>query len=68
MTRPTTLEFPTILLPGDFQLVSQTQHFEINTVYITLSGLFTDADIELAVNGFEALVLHTSQSYHLLLE
>jgi hypothetical protein len=55
----TTLKFPTILLLIDFQMVTKTESFQINNINLTLTGEFSEADIELAKYGYHAEVLST---------
>ena len=52
-----TLQFPSLPELLDFQLVTQTQTFHVNTVTLTLSGAFPDAEIELAKAGFGAHII-----------
>ncbi len=51
-----TLQFPSLALLVDFQMITHTFHVQLDTVERTLTGIFSDADIELAKRGFQAIV------------
>lgn len=57
MINQTFLQFPTILVLVDFQLITNTIKFEINTVELTLTGHFSEADPELVQQGLGATVI-----------
>jgi hypothetical protein len=50
----TTLQFQTILELIDFQMVATAQPLKINTLKLTLTGNFSEADIELAKVAYNA--------------
>ncbi len=51
------MKFPTIDMLLDFQTVTQTQAFEVNTEALTLTGSFSDAQLELAQNGYQVIIV-----------
>jgi hypothetical protein len=53
----TTLQFPSILELVDFQLIVETNAIQLNRVNLTLTGNFSDADIEFAKLSFRAAVV-----------
>lgn len=57
-----TLQFSNVLDLVDFQMVTKTHRFEINTVHLTLTGYFSEADIELAREGYNAIHVDNASS------
>ena len=54
--KKTVLQFSSLNILEDYQTVTKTSRFEIDTEKLTLTGSFNEADIELAINGFGATV------------
>lgn len=52
-----TLIFPSILELVDFTIKVNTQVFEINRTKLSLTGKFSEEDIEVARRGFNAIIL-----------
>jgi hypothetical protein len=57
----TTLQFRTILELVDFQMLTATPQLKINTLRLTLTGDFSEADIELAKADYKAEVISTEK-------
>jgi hypothetical protein len=55
-----TLQFPSVKEMSDFKAVVTVTIIYSNTTKLTLTGNFTEADIELAKGGFGAVVLDTA--------
>ena len=51
------LQFPTLRDLVEFQLVSDASRSEVNTSLLTITGHFSEAAIELAREGYKAVVL-----------
>ena len=54
--KKTVLVFPTIDELRDFEQVVGSKEYIVDRHNISLAGLFSDREIELARNGFEAVV------------
>jgi hypothetical protein len=54
----TTFKFPNFLELLSFAVVVDNNQCKINRYDLTLSGCFTEADVELAVYAFEATVIN----------
>jgi hypothetical protein len=54
-----TLHFPSIIELVDFQGAANADIQHFNLADLTLTGNFSEADIELAKAGFEAVVVET---------
>jgi hypothetical protein len=52
-----TLQFPSIIEMLDFQALFADNNIHLNRRDITLTGKFTDADIEFAKAGYHAVVV-----------
>jgi len=52
-----TLRFPSFNVLWEFKLTTNTNNFKINTLQLTLTAEFNDAQIQLAVSGFDANVV-----------
>ncbi|SHE35225.1 hypothetical protein [Flavisolibacter ginsengisoli] len=52
-----TLRFPSFNVLWEFKLTTNTSNFKINTLQLTLIAEFNDAQIQLAVSGFDAVVV-----------
>jgi len=52
-----TLRFPSFNVLWEFKLTTNTNNFNINSVQITLTAEFNDAQIQLAISTFEAVVV-----------
>jgi len=52
-----TLRFPSILELLDFQTKTKTYGVDIDYGRLTMTGFFEDADVELAKEGFQAVVI-----------
>ena len=52
-----TLRFPSFTVLWEFKLTTNTNNFKINTLQLTLTAEFNDAQIQLAVSGFDANVV-----------
>ncbi len=52
-----TLRFPSFNVLWEFKLTTNTNNFKINTIQSTLTAEFNDAQIQLAIAGFEAVVV-----------
>lgn len=51
------LEFPTLLALVDFTLAIDLTQCEIDRLHLTIACRLTDAELELALNGFGARLL-----------
>jgi hypothetical protein len=51
------LQFPTIVELIDFELIVNTQHLYIDRKNLIIKGNLTEADIELAKHGYQAVVV-----------
>jgi hypothetical protein len=52
-----TLQFPSIIELIDFQSIVSTYIIHFNRTDLTLTGIFSEADIELAKAGYHAFVV-----------
>ncbi len=51
------LKFPTLLALADFTLATDITKCEIDRTQLTISAPLSDAELELAVNGYGATVV-----------
>jgi hypothetical protein len=56
------IQFTTITDLVEFQLVSNANRCEVDTSLLTITGQFNEAAIELAKEGYKAVILHTGNS------
>lgn len=58
-----TLVFPSLNAMIDFSIFSSGQGYDLNIEAFTLTGSLPESDVELAVNGFAAIIfLHQIES------
>lgn len=57
----TTAIFPTLPDLVDFQMITNQCKAQVDLACCALTGLFTEADLELAINGYQACTLLPGQ-------
>ncbi|OLY94456.1 hypothetical protein SAMN05444008_10164 [Cnuella takakiae] len=57
----TTARFASLSELVDFQMITDQRRAVIDPAGCTLTGRFTEADLELAINGYQARTLSTEQ-------
>ena len=58
----TTLQFPSIVQLIDFQLAVKGVEMQYDVKTLTVTGEFSEVDIELAKAGFRAILLHSANT------
>lgn len=58
-----TAKFPSIAELVDFQIVTDQRRATIDPASCTLTGRLSEAELELAVNGYQAQPLHHSREH-----
>ncbi len=56
------LKFPSAEAMFNFQMITDSLSYEFETDHITLTGQFTDAQLELARNGYQATIIEVPES------
>lgn len=59
--RQVILQFPSIVELIDFEFLINPKNITINKKYFTITGKFQEADIELAIAAFYAVVIEETQ-------
>ncbi|HJW18552.1 MAG TPA: hypothetical protein VJ499_15590 [Flavisolibacter sp.] len=52
-----TLRFPSFNVLWEFKLTTNTNNFRINTIQLTLTAEFNPSQIELAISGFDGVIV-----------